>query len=103
MSIVYLNGEFMPKGEASISVDDRGFLLSDGVYEVTPFYGGVGFCLDRHLVRLERSLRELGILFDTEGLTEVHHRLVAENRLDCLLYTSPSPRDGLLSRMPSSA
>ena len=23
--------------------------------------------------------------------------------LDCLLYTSPSPRDGLLSRMPSSA
>ncbi|MCH2459413.1 MAG: aminotransferase class IV [Gemmatimonadetes bacterium] len=82
MSIVYLNGEFMPKGEASISVDDRGFLLSDGVYEVTPFYGGVGFCLDRHLVRLERSLRELGILFDTEGLTEVHHRLVAENQLE---------------------
>ena len=25
------------------------------------------------------------------------------NLLDCLLYTSPSPRDGLLSRMPSSA
>ena len=23
--------------------------------------------------------------------------------IDCLLYTSPSPRDGLLSRMPSSA
>ena len=27
----------------------------------------------------------------------------AEQRNDCLLYTSPSPRDGLLSRMPSSA
>ena len=27
----------------------------------------------------------------------------AENPLPCLLYTSPSPRDGLLSRMPSSA
>ena len=25
------------------------------------------------------------------------------NYIDCLLYTSPSPRDGLLSRMPSSA
>ena len=24
-------------------------------------------------------------------------------RMNCLLYTSPSPRDGLLSRMPSSA
>ena len=28
---------------------------------------------------------------------------LAEDILDCLLYTSPSPRDGLLSRMPSSA
>ena len=27
----------------------------------------------------------------------------AEDMLTCLLYTSPSPRDGLLSRMPSSA
>src|SRR5664279_5337383 len=27
----------------------------------------------------------------------------AANRIGCLLYTSPSPRDGLLSRMPSSA
>ena len=26
-----------------------------------------------------------------------------EDKYDCLLYTSPSPRDGLLSRMPSSA
>ena len=30
-----------------------------------------------------------------------HHKL--EEFLHCLLYTSPSPRDGLLSRMPSSA
>ena len=28
--------------------------------------------------------------------------IIKENK-DCLLYTSPSPRDGLLSRMPSSA
>ena len=27
----------------------------------------------------------------------------AYRKLNCLLYTSPSPRDGLLSRMPSSA
>ena len=35
---------------------------------------------------------------EVEGLT-----LGQRSRLDCLLYTSPSPRDGLLSRMPSSA
>ena len=31
------------------------------------------------------------------------HREHLSQFLDCLLYTSPSPRDGLLSRMPSSA
>ena len=35
------------------------------------------------------------------GLAEV--RLAQGKLSDCLLYTSPSPRDGLLSRMPSSA
>src|SRR5680860_645496 len=39
-------------------------------------------------------------------LYEVHatlDRLLARYPTICLLYTSPSPRDGLLSRMPSSA
>ena len=31
------------------------------------------------------------------------NRITYEEVVDCLLYTSPSPRDGLLSRMPSSA
>ena len=31
------------------------------------------------------------------------HKHLFEPMLNCLLYTSPSPRDGLLSRMPSSA
>ena len=37
--------------------------------------------------------------------TEVDEEAVAteSNQWPCLLYTSPSPRDGLLSRMPSSA
>ena len=43
MSTVFLNGEYMPKSEATISPDDRGFLLGDGLYEVTPFYEGVPF------------------------------------------------------------
>ena len=33
----------------------------------------------------------------------VEDELLYEMPYDCLLYTSPSPRDGLLSRMPSSA
>ena len=36
------------------------------------------------------------------GVMEYHGEHMAVG-MDCLLYTSPSPRDGLLSRMPSSA
>jgi D-alanine transaminase len=82
MSIVYLNGEFLPKDEAKISPDDRGFLLADGVYEVTPFYDGVPFCLDRHLARLERGLSWMRIRQPVDGLEEVQRRLIAENGLE---------------------
>jgi len=56
MNIVYLNGSFIPKEEASVSVMDRGFLFADGIYEVIPVYSGRLFRLDEHLNRLQRSL-----------------------------------------------
>ena len=52
---------FVPIAEARISPLDRGFLFGDAVYEVMPVYGGRVFALDRHLARLARSLREVGI------------------------------------------
>lgn len=56
MSIVYLNGEYLPQADARISPMDRGFLYADGVYEVIPAYAGRLFTLDAHLDRLQRSL-----------------------------------------------
>ncbi|MCP4043615.1 MAG: D-amino acid aminotransferase [Gammaproteobacteria bacterium] len=56
MSIIYLNGEYKPIEEATVSVMDRGFLFGDGVYEVIPVYGGCLFRLREHLARLEDSL-----------------------------------------------
>jgi D-alanine transaminase len=82
MSIVYLNGEFLPKDEAKISPDDRGFLLADGLYEVTPFYEGAAFCLDRHLARLEHGLRWARIRQSLDSLANMQRRLIAENRLE---------------------
>ena len=58
-SICYLNGEFLPLHEARISPLDRGFLYSDGCYEVTPVYGGRPFRFQQHHDRLTRSLREI--------------------------------------------
>lgn len=61
MSVVYLNGQFMPASEAKISPMDRGFLFGDGIYEVIPSYGGrcVGFAA--HINRLQQGLAALEI------------------------------------------
>jgi D-alanine transaminase len=54
--IVFLNGEFLPLGEAKVSVLDRGFVFGDGVYELIPVYAGEPFRLPHHLARLQHSL-----------------------------------------------
>lgn len=56
MSIVYLNGEYLPDTQACIPVLDRGFIFGDGVYEVIPVYQGKLFRLLPHLERLQNSL-----------------------------------------------
>lgn len=64
--IVYLNGRFMPMEQASVPVMDRGFLFGDSVYEVIPFYHGVGFQLQQHLRRLQHSLDAAAIIVDQD-------------------------------------
>jgi D-alanine transaminase len=80
--IVFLNGEYLPHAEARISVDDRGFLFGDGVYEMTPAYGGSFLRLGRHLDRLRFGLRELGIDFDPSGVETIHRELLERNGLE---------------------
>lgn len=58
-SVVYLNGEYLPRSEAKLSVDERGFFFGDGVYEVTRAVDGRLFESGRHLKRLARGLKEL--------------------------------------------
>jgi len=80
--IIYLNGEFIPREEAQISPEDRGFLFADGVYEVIRSYGGKLFQEDAHLRRLDHSLRSLRLQFaDVEALKPVLHRLITDNGL----------------------
>ncbi len=59
MSIVYLNGEYLPLDQAKISVLDRGFLFADGVYEVIPAYGGHLLRMQEHMRRLESNLQAI--------------------------------------------
>ena len=53
---IFLNGSFVPKKDAKISIMDRGFMFGDGVYELIPVYNGKPFLLDEHLSRLDNSL-----------------------------------------------
>lgn len=82
MSVVYLNGEYLNKDLATVSVDDRGFLLADGLYEVTPAYKGRFFRLEQHTQRLIKGLDALRINYDPVGIPEMHLRLLAENKLE---------------------
>lgn len=56
MTIVFLNGGFMPIAEAKVSAMDRGFLFGDGAYEVIPVYSRRPFRLAEHLARLRHTL-----------------------------------------------
>ncbi len=81
--IVYVNGEYLPEGEAKVSVFDRGFLFADGVYEVTSVLDGRLIDFEGHARRLERSLSELEMAAPVtmDELLEIHRELLRRNEL----------------------
>ena len=90
---VYLNGTFHDKRDARVSVDDRGFIFGDGVYEVWRVVDGSLFEPERHRSRLLGGLRELEIAVPDElqgnALWSIAERLLMENDLrqgDATLY-----------------
>ena len=70
--IAYLDGRWMKIEEATVPVWDRGYLFADALYEVVVSYDGRIWALERHLLRLERGIRELGM----EGVGVAHVRSV---------------------------
>jgi D-alanine transaminase len=57
----WINGSYVSEADAHVSIFDRSVLFGDGVYEVAAVFNGRLLDADRHLVRLERSLRELAM------------------------------------------
>ncbi|MFI4975819.1 MAG: D-amino-acid transaminase [Caulobacterales bacterium] len=87
--VAYVNGLYVPFGEASVHVEDRGFQFADGVYEVWAVTGGRLGDADGHFERLERSLRELSIdaPMSRAALQVVLKETVRRNRVrDGLVY-----------------
>ncbi|WP_425404395.1 aminotransferase class IV [Hwanghaeella sp.] len=74
----YIGGEFVPIGEAKISVLDWGFTRSDAVYDVVHVKDGRFFRLDDHLARFERSMarRRIELAEDRQALKDILVRCV---------------------------
>lgn len=81
--IAYVNGQYVPYGQAAVHVEDRGFQFADGVYEVVAVSDGGFVDLEGHLVRLERSLDELRIErpMSRAALSIVMRETVRRNRV----------------------
>lgn len=80
--IVYLNGDYVDHADAKISVDDRGFVFADGIYEVIRVYDGQLFMAEPHIARMRAGLRAL--LIDprpVDDLLAVAERLLDRNDL----------------------
>jgi D-alanine transaminase len=96
---VYLQGAFLPKSKAALSVEDRGALFGDGVYEVLRYHNGRGFAVDAHHRRLYQSLEGIRLAppTDTDRLDAVGRALLERNATpDAKLYwqvtRGPAPR-----------
>lgn len=78
---VYVNGQWLPEDQATVSVFDRGFLMADGVYEVTTVLDGKLVDFPGHAQRLARSLAELDMPSPagTDELLALHREIVAKN------------------------
>ena len=80
---VFLNGSFLPKEDAKISIMDRGFLLGDGIYELLPVYNGKPFLLNKHLSRLNTSLELIEMnanLSEELDIEKIVNELINKNK-----------------------
>ena len=84
MAFALLNGEIIPRNEAKVDVEDRGYQFGDGIYEVIRIYNGKMFTANEHLKRFEKSAQSIGISFPykAETIIEMLEQLIKKNNLD---------------------
>jgi D-alanine transaminase len=78
---IFLNDKYVEHDKATISPFDRGFLFSDGIYEVVRFYPPRGFFqVEAHLERMRYGLEQLRIKgIDVGKVRPVIEELIARN------------------------
>lgn len=98
--VAYVNGRYLPRDEAMVPVEDRGYQFADGAYEVCEVRDGHLVDERRHMARLDRSLKELRIArpMSEAALAAVLRETVRRNRVrDGIVYLQVTrgvaPRD----------
>ncbi|KLV21909.1 D-amino-acid transaminase [Niallia circulans] len=83
MRMVLMNGEFIPREQAKVDIEDRGYQFGDGIYEVIRVYNGKMFMAKEHLERLSASSEKIGIAisYSISELTTLLEELIAKNSL----------------------
>lgn len=81
--LIYLDGRFVPREKALVSVFDHGFLYGDGIYETMRAYEGRIFLVEQHLDRLKRSARAISLKLPLplEKIGEALNRSLKINKL----------------------
>ncbi len=83
MSLIYLNGEWLPETQARVSVYDHGFLYGDGIFESLCAYDGHIFMLEEHLERLWHSAKaiKLALPFTRKKFEKLLYESLSRNNL----------------------
>ena len=105
--VAYVNGRWLDQRVASVNIEDRGYQFGDGIYEVVHVHRGRFVDEERHLARLDRSLREIRLPepMGRSALLQVMRELVRRNRVaEGLVYMQVtrgvSRRDHAFPRRP---
>lgn len=81
---VYVNGNYLPQSQATISVFDRGFIFGDGIYEVVPVINGKMVDVEYFFERLDRSLSAISIAWPSSKseMVAILEKLIDTNALN---------------------
>ncbi len=80
-NLAWIDGKILELADARVSLEDRGYLLGDGVYEVIRVYNGCVFYLSAHLERLKKSADSvrMSIPYAFEEIAAVAQDLIAKS------------------------
>ncbi len=102
--LVYLDGHFVPREQALVSVFDHGYLYGDGIYETMRAYDGRIFLIEKHLARLKRSAKgiSLKLPLPLDGIrTALNESLVVNKLQDAYVRLQISRGPGELGLDPA--